>query len=417
MENSKIKNFHRLYNLAQFLTWPLWVLPLLSKKRRPLALKRLFPPSLSLDRPVIWVHALSVGETQAARGLLKALREEIPFATIVLSVTTSSGFSFARQHLRSEVKAIFPAPLDLRPVVQNFVKTIRPAAYILVETDVWPNLLWSLRQNGTSVFMVNAAISQRAYKRLKKWPGLARFLYDPFDLLTTATEDDAKRLKALLPGKKILYFGNLKSDLELPEVSKVKQLFKELGPCLVQPVIVCGSTHPGEEEVLLKAFKLFGQGSLVLCPRHPDRAHELEILACKQGLPTALRSRPRPCRVLIIDTLGELRALYALGEMAFVGGSLVPVGGHNLLEPACLGVPVTFGPYYESVQNLAEELQREGAGLQVSTDPQAIATAWEKMMKKRRAMGEAAERVFSRHQGAAPKIAALIRSSLSKHLE
>ncbi len=411
-----MKNLYRLYNFAQVLTWPLWLLPLLSKKRRPLALKRLRPPSLALiSRPIIWVHALSVGEIQAARGLLKALKEAMPSATLVLSVTTGSGFSFACRHLKSEVEAIFPAPLDLRPIVQNFVKTIHPEAYILVETDVWPNLLWSLRQKGTSVFMVNAAISQKAYKRLKKCPGLARFLYGPFDLLTTATEDDAKRLKALLPEKEILCLGNLKFDLELPEVSKVKQLFKELGPCLVQPVIVCGSTHPGEEELLLKAFKLFDQGSLILCPRHPDRARELEALARKQGFPTALRSRPYPCRVLIIDTLGELRALYALGEIAFVGGSLVPVGGHNLLEPACLGVPVTFGPYHESVRNLAEEFQREQAGLQVPPDPQAIAAAWEEIMKKRKSMSEAAERLFFKHQGIAPKTAALIQSHLPKH--
>ncbi len=410
-----MKNLYRAYNLAQLLTWPLWLLPLLAKKRRSLALKRLFPPSLALSRPVIWVHALSVGEIQAARGLLKALKAEFSSATVVLSVTTSSGFSFACRHLRSEVEVIFPAPLDLRPIVQNFVKTIQPEAYILVETDVWPNLLWSLRQKGTQVFMVNAAISQKAYKRLRKWPSLARFLYDPFELLTTATEDDAKRFQALLPEKPILYLGNLKFDLALPEVSKVKQLFKELGPYLVQPVIVCGSTHPGEEELLLKAFKLFGQGSLILCPRHPERAHEVEDLARKQGFPTARRSRPQPCRVLVVDTLGELRALYALGETAFVGGSLVPLGGHNLLEPACLGVPVTFGPYHESVRNLAKEFQRQGAGLEVPPDPQAIATAWKEITKKRKSMSEAAEKLFFKHQGVAPETAALIRSSLSKH--
>ncbi len=402
-----------LYNLAQLVSLPFWLLPLFSKKRRSIALRRLKSPSVSPSSATIWVHALSVGEVQAARGLLKSLKTQMPYAKILLSVTTLSGFEFARKHLSPLVDAIFPSPIDLWPVVHNFIRRVNPRAYIVIETDIWPNLLWGLKKKKIPIFLVNGAISEKAYNRLKRLPALARLLYDPFDVLFMNSPDDTTRIKDLLLRKQIFYLGNIKFDLDLPEVSTVRRLFQEVGSFILRPVIVCGSTHKGEEELLLEAFRILGQGSLIICPRHPDRAREIKELAQQKGFLTALRSRPRPCEVLVVDTLGELRALYALAEVAFVGGTLVPVGGHNLLEPACLGVPVTFGPYCESIRNLAIEFIENRGGLKVEPDPQKIALAWANVIENRNPMSKAAEQIFFNHQGAAERIVRVISSYIS----
>ncbi len=378
-----------------------------------MALRRLKSPSVSLSPATIWVHALSVGEVQAARGLLKCLKIQMPYANIILTVTTRSGFEFARQSLSPIVDAIFPSPIDLWPVVHNFIRNIKPKAYIVIETDIWPNLLWGLKKKKIPIFLVNGAISKKAYNRLKRLPALARLLYDPFDVLFMNSLDDTDRIKDLSLRNHIFYLGNIKFDLDLPEVFTVRRLFAEIGSHILRPVIVCGSTHRGEEELLLEAFRLLGGGSLIICPRHPDRAREIRDLAQQKGFAAALRSRLRPCKVVVVDTLGELRALYALAEVAFVGGTLVPVGGHNLLEPACLGVPVTFGPYCESVRNLAIEFIEKRGGLKVEPDPQKIALAWANIIKDRDPMSKAAQQIFFNHKGAAERIAKVISSYIS----
>ncbi len=401
-----------LYNLFQTATWPLWLAPLLSSKRRPLLKGRLSPPRLKPRPPVIWIHALSVGEAQATRGLLKALRQSYPQATLLLSLTTTSGFRFAHQHLTPLVDALFPAPLDLWPIVKAFVKRLQPSVFLLMETDVWPNLLWELKNLGTHVVLVNGALSTKAYRRLRRLPGLAYLLFYPFDQIFTATLDDNKRFQNILPGRDVRFVGNLKFDVGLPEVEQVQKLFTEIGPCLKRPVILCGSTHPGEEEILLQGFRYLGQGSLIICPRHPERAPEILAQAQALGFKAALRSKVKPCQVLVVDTLGELRALYALADVAFVGGSLIPLGGHSLIEPAALGIPVTFGPYVESIRNLAVELENEGAGLCLRPTPRALAQGWQKALSQASHMGARAEKIYQRHQGAVGRLLAHIELML-----
>ncbi len=396
------------YNLLQTTTWPLWMAPLLAPKRRPLLKRRLFPPKFDTTSPIIWVHALSVGEAQACRGLLKALRKNYPEATLLLSLTTTSGFQFAQKHLSPLADHIFPSPLDLWPIAKAFGQRLRPDLFLLIETDVWPNLLWELRRLRTQIVLLNGALSEKAFGRLKRLRGLAHLLFDPFHKIFTATQDDAERFVRLLPQKEIRFIGNLKFDVGLPDLEQVKSLFAELGPCLKRPVVVCGSTHPGEERLLLEGFRNFGQGSLILCPRHPERAQEILILAQKQGFKTTLRSQAQPCQVLVVDTLGELRTLYALADVAFVGGTLVPIGGHSLIEPASLGVPVTFGPYVESIRELAVELERNEAGLCLAPDPSDLAQGWQRALAKAPQMGAQAEKIYQRHQGTVERLLSLL---------
>ncbi len=416
--NAAMNFGYYLYNLVQLGTWPLWLSPFLNRKRRALFLKRLKPPqSPEKNGPLVWVHALSVGEAQAAQGVLKALKAFFPETTLILSVTTTAGFRFAREKLAPWVDLVLASPFDLWPITKTFIRRLCPCLFLLIETDLWPNLLWNLKKAKIPCVLLNASISEASYKRLKMIPGGASFLYAPFERIFAASPDDAYRLKRLLPHHKDIHFwGNIKFDLDLPEVDQVKGLFAELGRHLTPPVIVCGSTHPGEEMLLLKAFKRFGQGSLVICPRHPDRATEILSQAATMGFKSSLRTKPSRCQVMVVDTLGELKALYALADIAFLGGTLVPIGGHNILEPASLGVPITFGPFIESIKNLAEDFQRQGAGVLVKPEAYLIATGWQKVYEDKQAMGAKAQEIFRQHQGVVSRIIEDLNPFLTLHL-
>ncbi len=401
-----------LYRLFQVLGWPLFLLPLFFGKRRPLWHKKLRPPPVPPDKEVLWVHALSVGETRAAAPLLRALREELPQHELLFTVATVSGFDLAQRELSDLYDYLWSSPPDLYPVVKTFLRALSPRAFVLVETDIWPEMIWGLKAKGVPLFLANAALSERALRRLKRWPSLANLLYAPFKVIGAATKGDAERLKTLFPEREILYLGNLKFDVPLPRTEEAESLIRELAPLLKPPVIVCGSTHPGEEELWLEALKHLGQGSLVLCPRKIERAPEIAAQAEARGFRVALRRKPRPAQVLVVDTLGELRLLYALAEVAFVGGTLVPVGGHNLLEPALWGKPVLFGPYVESISDLAEELENAGGGKMVSPNPENLAQTVAELLPRAREFGMQAFMVAKRHRGAARRYARLIAENL-----
>ncbi len=400
-----------LYRLMEFLGSPVLFWSLL-KKRRPLWSRKLKPPALKENRPLLWVHALSVGEVQAARALLEALRKELPSYALFLTVATVSGFQLAQKSLKGLYDHLWTSPMDLFPVVRRFQKVLSPRAFILVETDLWPETLWSLKTAGVPLFLINAALSVRAQRRLARFLPLAHFLYDPFDFIGAATIGDQKRLSSLL-SREIFYFGNLKFDLPPPSLEEVEGIIKELAPFLDPPVIVCGSTHPGEEELWLRAWCLLKRGSLILCPRQPKRASEILALAESLGLEACLRSQPRKTKILVVDTLGELRKLYALAEIAFVGGSLVPVGGHNLIEPAQWGKPILFGPYVESVADLAEELEEAGAARRLLPEPENMARIVQEILPRARDFGKQALMVVKHHRGAARQYARLV----AEHLE
>ncbi|WP_168718731.1 3-deoxy-D-manno-octulosonic acid transferase [Thermosulfurimonas marina] len=347
----------------------------------------------------VWFHTLSVGEVSGAGALALAVKEQFPHLRVVLTVATSAGYEAARERLGGRLE-VYPGPLLCSRVLERYFQALSPRLFVLVESDLWPNFLYYLRDKGVPLLLVNAALSERSRRRLARLPRLARWLYRPFRVLAAASPEDQARLSSLLPEASVLYLGNLKYDFPPPRAEEVEGLRQELSPYLRPPTVVAGSTHPGEEILLLEAFRLLGRGTLILCPRHPERAEELLALARAAGFSAARRSRPFPAPVIVVDTLGELRALYGLAEVALVGGTLVPVGGHNLLEPAALGVPLVFGPYVESVASVARELVASGGGLPAPPEPAALARALEKALSERQSRGEAARAVYQTHQGA-----------------
>ena len=397
---------------------PFHLLSHLRKKRRKLFWKRWRPcfEDLSPEKERLWIHTLSVGELQAAGTLLRGLRRHFPDYELVLTVTTSSGFKLALERF-SDLARIYPSPLHCPRILRRYFSAIRPRLFILVETDVWPDVVGLAKALRVPLILANGALSEKSYRAFQKFKFLARLLYRPFEVLAMASEEDRLRMEALSPGPLVLFLGNLKYDFPPPHPGEIEALRRDLSAYISSPVIVCGSTHAGEEELILQAFRKLARGTLILCPRNPERAPEIKALSESLGFKTALRSRPFPAEVLVVDTLGELRAIYALAEVAFVGGTLVPIGGHNLLEPAALGVPVLFGPYVESVASVAHELEAEGGGKKVKPEPEALARAMEKFGNESLERGERALRVFVRHKGALERYLRLIAHFLNQREE
>ena len=373
-----------LYNLLQivvlFLGLPLLLLVVLLVPRyRGRTLRRLgfglaaragkLPPG----RPRIWVHALSVGEVASARALLKGLREQYPGASIIFSAATSSGQRQAEAFPAGEADLVIASPLDLCWCVNRFIRLLDPDLFVLVETDLWPNFLAGLRARRVPALLVNGRISAASLARYRRLPGFFANLFNSFAFLAMQTRTEADNLAALgVASEKLLVLGNLKYDPLVESPAGGADRFAGLLPLLAgRTVWLAGSTHPGEEEIVLQTYgelrRQFPELYLVLAPRNPGRAGEVERLAAGMGLRAVLRSRAGTDGgdLLLLDTMGELAELYRLSSLAFVGGSLVPERGHNPLEPAIFGKPVLFGPHMEDFAEIAGELLAVGAAERV----------------------------------------------------
>lgn len=326
----------------------------------------------------IWVHAASVGEVQAALPLLRALDNALPDRGLVVTTFTAAGARRLEEAAGDRVVRLM-LPYDLPGPVNRFLDRIRPAALLVTETELWPNLFRAVHARGIPLMLGSARLSDKATARYRKIGGLIADTLGQVDLIAAQTEVDAERFRALgAPLDRVETLGNVKFDLH-PASSVVEQgiglrrsLFGD------RPVWIAGSTRQGEEEKVLDAFERVRQQHpetlLVLAPRHPERAGQLRQLVKARGLRFVNRSEDRPtgeADVFILDTLGELMTFYATADVAFVGGSLVPVGGHNLLEPVAMGVPVLTGPYYDNAVDVADMLIAAGAVRRVM-DAQAL---------------------------------------------
>jgi 3-deoxy-D-manno-octulosonic-acid transferase len=325
--------------------------------------------------PCLWIHAVSVGEVLSLRHLFREIKKGHPDWEIYCSTLTSTGYRVARAKL-AEATSVFFIPLDFAWTVKRFFKALHPDLFILVESEFWPNLLRISGKSAAAVLLINGRISDRSFQKYQLLKPLLRRVLRPIDRYLVQTERDRKRLLVLgVQPEKMEVAGNLKTDVNLPELKpeELASLRKQVGLSLDKKVIVAGSTHKGEEEILVRAYcasrKKRQNLSLIIAPRHPQRADEVEKLAAGLKLRVTRRTKAGPSTnwdVLILDTLGELAHFYALSDIAFVGGSLVPKGGQNLLEPAFYGKPVVFGPSMENFAFLAEEFVRQGAARQVS---------------------------------------------------
>jgi 3-deoxy-D-manno-octulosonic-acid transferase len=323
--------------------------------------------------PRCWVHAVSVGESAAAVPLVEAIHRRWPELGIVVSTITPTGARIVADRLAgTAVHRYFP--LDLPGPVRRALEAARPRFFIAIETELWPNFLRALARRRIPSMIANGRISDRSFRRYLRVRWLMRRVLADVSVFAMQSEEDARRIVALgAPPSRVVVTGNLKSDL-VPEAEPADAAWRErLGLGATAQLWIAGSTHRGEEAIVLDAFlrarARCPRLSLLVAPRHPERAAEVEDLIRERGLTPARRSRLPDCRapgaVVILDTVGELAALYGLAEVVFVGGSLVPIGGHNLLEPAMRGKPVLYGPHTSNFREGAERLQRSGGGIVV----------------------------------------------------
>lgn len=358
--------YSALLGLFLLLTLPYWLLQMLrhGKYRAGLA-QRLgrVPPALAApNQPTIWVHAVSVGEVVAASGVVAGLREKFPSHRVLVSTTTSTGQKLAASRFGAE--NVFYFPLDFGFAIRPWLAALCPELVVVAETEFWPNFLRLAKRGGARVAVVNGRISDRSlsgYRRLRFW--LPKIL-DHVTLFLAQTEEDRRRLIEIGASEtKVAVVGNLKFDLAPPTPPAiVESLRQNLGRSDAGPVLVCGSTLEDEEGTLLSAFRNVlanhPKAVMVLAPRHPERFALVEEMVKKLGFRCSRRSlwggEPVAGGVFLLDSIGELAALYSLATVAFVGGSLVPRGGHNILEPALYGVPVLTGIHYENFRDIVD---------------------------------------------------------------
>jgi 3-deoxy-D-manno-octulosonic-acid transferase len=316
-------------------------------------------------RKTIWVHAVSVGEVLAASRLVNELSACAPQYRVLLSTTTQTGQRLARE--RTGASHTFYFPLDFPWIVKRYLRTLDPVLLVLVETEFWPNLLTACRRSSIPVAVVNGRISDRSLPRYLRLRGIWKQILAGVSIVMAQSEEDAKRLKAIgAPAGRVSFAGNLKFDVRSAEPAAITTTLREkLAPGT--RVVVCGSTLDGEEEILLEAFqqllKTFPDCVMILAPRHPERFARVAGLLKNRKDRFVRRSnwmkRPakiKPGTVILLDSIGELASVYALASVAFVGGCLVPGGGHNPLEPAQFAVPVVMGTHYANFRAIIDTL-------------------------------------------------------------
>lgn len=371
-----------LYNLLQFLFLVVFcpfiiIFVLCSPKyrdRAPARLgfglrKKIAATSFQGEKsPTFWIHALSVGETTSAEPLIRGLRNQFPKCKIIFSVTTKSGKGVADLRLTQKVDAVIDGPFDILPVITYFHATIRPDLFILVETDFWPNNLLLLESKRVPTILVNGRVSEKSITGYRRMSFFFGPMFQSLSALCMQTASDKKKIESLgLPPEKVLTLGNLKFDT--PELH-----FENEGAGLEHYLpkdritFICGSTHPGEEELLIASYlrvrKDFPDVFLIIAPRNVSRAQEIKDIANAHSLSVSMRTETKtiPSDIFILNTIGELAPCYSLAQIAFVGGSLVAKGGHNPIEPASMGIPVLFGPHMEDFSEIAQSLMECDGG-------------------------------------------------------
>jgi len=321
------------------------------------------------ERPTIWVHAVSVGEVLAVSGLVEKFNKHLPNYRIVISTTTDTGQKLARTRFGAE--NVFYFPLDFAFAIRPYLRQLRPELIVIAETEFWPNFLRLGKASGARIAVVNARISDRSWPKYRRFRHLLTRVLRQIDLFLTQTEEDARRLAQIgAPQERLQVTGNLKFDVPAPVappiIASLRAAFQQAD---AGPVIVCGSTVEGEEPILLQAFvnvlASHPRAILILAPRHPERFNEVAELLSQLGIRFWRRSLwsgdPIVAGVLLIDSIGELAALYSLADVAFVGGSLVPRGGHNIIEPALHGVPIVVGNHTENFRDIVSLFQSRDA--------------------------------------------------------
>jgi 3-deoxy-D-manno-octulosonic-acid transferase len=369
------------------------------------------PVYLNLDGDrSIWIHAVSVGEVLAARPLVPALRERFPSHRIFLSTTTLTGNEVAKKSVRG-LDGLFFAPFDFPHAVRRALEVVNPSLLVLVETELWPNLIHEASRRGARVALVNGRISPRSFPRYKRMRRFLARVLSEIDLFLMQGEIHADRIRAMAaPPERVKVTGNLKFDAVFAG-RPPERLVRLLHGGSPRPLWVAGSTVGGEEELVLQAFHRVRErvpnARLLLAPRHPERFGLVPSLIEAAGFRCLRRTALDPAlwsdgEVLLLDSLGELAQVYSLASVVFVGGSLVPSGGHNILEPAVAGKPVVVGPHMENFQEIADTFRAESALVQVGS-PDELGREVSALLldePRRRDLGERARDLVGRNRGA-----------------
>ena len=438
-----------LMGTAALLLLPYWVVKGLRQGKYLSNLKErlgLEVPALPTEGAgAMWIHAVSVGELLSSVSLAKRLKEAYPQRRLVISTTTATGQQLARERANF-ADAIFYFPLDWTFCVRRVLQAVRPSIVVVLETEIWPNFLREARRQEIPVLFVSGRISDRSFARYQRYLGRFGFFLRPFlgSALANASaffmqsEKDAERIRALgAPPERVFVSGNLKYDMALPDATPLSRWLESQARARGRsPVVVAGSVVATEEPLALIAFGVvqgeFPRALLVLAPRKPERfeaaaefIHEsrrkfirrsqLKIADSMEGATAGGNgSIPEDVNVILLDTIGELASLYRLADGAFVGGSLVPSGGHNILEPAAFGKIPVFGPSMENFAEIASRFVAAGAAIQVES-PEDAGVAWIELLRdpeRQRKMGETAKALVDSSRGATQRALA----EIVKHL-
>ena len=418
-----------IWRFAAYLLLPFAVLSLVWRALRYPPYWRCWPERFGFVAPLgarrtIWIHAVSVGEVRTAAALIAALGERYPLHRVVVTTMTPTGADQVRALFGERVTHCY-VPFDFPGAVRRFFDRVHPELALIAETELWPNLFAECPRRRVPLALVNGRVSPESLRGYRMVPRLVRTTLECASLLCAQTRTDAQRLRNLgAPDARVRVTGNLKFDVAPPArlVEEGRELRAEWGRD--RPVWIAGSTHRGEERRVLAAFKrlraAFPTLLLVLVPRHPERFRAVARLCRRRGWRVALRTATRgaalerACDVLVGDTMGELQLLYAAADVAFVGGSLVPTGGQNVLEACAAGVPAVFGPHMFHFEEIAALALERGAARQVHDEAQLAAAValYLEQPELRRAAGRAAQALVAANRGALERTLELIGETL-----
>ena len=370
--------------------------------------------------PILWTHAVSVGETKAVLPLLKSLKRKNPKTRILFSTVTKTGQLIAAKDGLGVIDSLIYFPLDISWVVARVIRLVNPSAFIVVEKEVWPNFFNRLQRLKVPIVVINGTLSEKSFKRYIRLRSFFSSVFAMIDQYGAQTKTDRTRaVQAGVREARAFVTGNIKFDLEAPEIELgvLNTLKSALGGGGGDKIIVAGSTHPGEEAILLEAYKALGAETkaikLIIAPRHPERFAAVESIIKESGFSYTKRSSysagaedhaaSMNPSVVLLDTLGELMTVYSLSDIAIVGGSLVEgIGGHNLMEPAYFGKPVLYGRHLTAYLHMAEMLEEAGGGVRVNSATELTARLKELLANDllRAKTGGAAKRVVKENRGA-----------------
>jgi len=408
-----------LYTVAAFLLLPAIMVRLAVRSLRAPAYRRRWAERLGRFEPPgrsagLWIHAVSVGEAQAIAPVVRHVLAEHPQLPITVTTTTPTGSERVRLLFGASVHHVY-FPYDLPFAVAGFLDRVRPRLLLMVETEIWPNLLAACERKGIRTLLANARMSERSARRYARLGGFTRETFGRLTRVAAQSETDAGRFVDLgVDPKRVCVTGSIKFDLDLPASARehAQVLRQRLGAD--RPVWVAASTHEGEDEAVLEAHAMVRRtlpdALLILVPRHPERFDRVAGLCQRRGCALARRSGAESCAddtaVLLGDTMGELIVLLGASDAAFVGGSLVPVGGHNMLEAAAQGLALAFGPHTFNFAPISKLLLAEGAAVRVrdSRELGSVMTRWLSDASERSIVGENGRRVVEENRGALPAL-------------